>query len=78
MLLAVKSFCKWCEPSCHLQRLSARAEVYTEQRMTVQTSRASSAFVLESSWFRLVRCMDPMHLLSLLQIAPLLQVYNTC
>ena len=51
-------FLKWYEPSCHLQRLLAWAEVYTEQRIPEQTSvtalESIMASALEASHFGLV------------------------
>ena len=67
-------------PSAFQPRLFAHAEVYTEQRIRIANIKSRiMASVLEASHFCLVlRYMDDMHLQSLLQITPLLQVYSAC
>ncbi len=67
-------------PCAFQRKFSAQADVYTEQRVRIANIKSRfMASVLEASHSGLVlRCMDHMHLQSLLQIIPLLQVYNTC
>ncbi len=77
--------CKSCEPWQHHAiafhpRMSAQAGVHTEQRVRIANikSRIMASVRVASCSCLVLRRMDHMHLQLLLQITPLLQVYNTC
>ena len=67
-------------PFAFQPKLSAQADVYIEQRVRIANIKSRfMVSVLEASHSGvMLRCMDHMHPQSLLQIIPLLQVYNTC